>query len=99
MSEEENDLEWLKFHWDKWREEANRFWKHLAFGTIALLAMSMYQLDVLQFNFSFGKLTVSGMNSAIIKRWLICPVSVWLWFSILFSLVDFLRHRVPEKFE
>lgn len=99
MAEKEKvDLELLKFHWEKWREEANRFWKHLAFGTIALLAISMYQLDVLQFNFTFAKIA-SGANNVIIKRWLMCPVSIWLWISILFSLVDFLRHRVPEEFE
>ena len=99
MSEDAKvQLEWLKFHWEKWREEANRFWKHLAFGTIALLAISMYQLDVLQFNFTLAKIE-PGPNSMVLKRWLICPVSVWLWFSILFSLVDFLRHRVPETFE
>lgn len=99
MSEDERiKLEWVKFHWEKWRQEANRFWRHLAFGTIALIAMSLYQLDVLQFTTSSAVL-VAGINSVTIKRWLICPVSCWLWLSILFSLIDFLRHRVPEKFE
>ena len=99
MAEEERvDLEWLQFHWNKWRQEANRFWKHLAFATVALLALSLYQMDVLQFNFSSAKLTV-GANSLTIKRYLICPISLWLWFSILFCLVDFLRHRVPDQFE
>jgi hypothetical protein len=96
--EEKLQLEWLKFHWDKWKEEATRFWRHLALGTIALIALNLYQLDVLQFNFTFAKL-MSGMNSPAIKRWLICPISIWLWIALLFSLVDFLRHRVPEKFE
>ncbi len=97
MSEEEK-LELLKFHWDKWRQEANRFWKHLAFATIALLAMNLYQLNFLQFDFVSAKL-VAGTEAAIIKKWLICPISCWLWLSILFDLVDFLRHRVPEQFE
>lgn len=92
------ELDWAKFHWDKWKDEANRFWKHTAFATVALLSISMYQLDVLQFNFSFLKVSLAANNLAL-KRWLMCPVSAWLWLSILFGLVDFLRHRVPERFE
>jgi len=98
IEEEENQLELMKFHWEKWREEANRFWKQVAFVTIALIALDLFQLDVLQFDFKNVKL-LPGINSETLKRWLICPISVWLWLTILFSLVDFLRHRVPEKYE
>src|SRR4051812_42734012 len=99
MSDDEKTrIDWAKFHWDKWKDEVTRFWKHIAFATILLVAFNLYQLDALQFNFPTAKL-VPGINARTIKRWLICPVSAWLWVSIVFSLIDMLRHRVPEGME
>ena len=92
------DIEPLRFHWDKWREEANRFWRHVAITTVILIAFSMFQLDVVQLDFPHVKLTL-GSNATVIKRWLICPISIWLLTAIAFGLVDLTRHRVPENQE
>jgi len=91
-------VEWAQFHWEKWREEANRFWKYLALGTIGLVALCLFELDILQFQFSNAKFS-PNVNSPLVKRFLVCPFSIWLWISIAFGLVDFLRHRVPDQME
>ena len=92
------DIESLKFHWEKWRGEADRFWRHAVITTLTLVAISMFQLDVIQLDLPHVKL-IAGPNTQLVKRWLICPVSVWLFIAILFELVDLTRHRVREEHE
>lgn len=67
MTDDESvNFEWVKFHWEKWRCEASRVWRHLAFGSIGLVFACLYQFDVIKFSSTAVALT-PGENDIVLK--------------------------------
>jgi hypothetical protein len=91
------ELNRLKFHWHKWRDESKAFWGRATLGTAILLLSLFFQFGILSLN-------IPGVQICIPEnpRWFYVSINVlswFLWWFLCFKFVDLLRHRVPNDYE
>jgi hypothetical protein len=95
----ERDLDELKFHWEKWRDEAKGFWRRAAVISIFLLLLILEQWGSAGWKFAGYEYNPTAEEASIHKRFLFCPLSWCLFLFLIHNFIDLLRHRVPEDFE
>ena len=88
-------LEELKFHWEKWKSESKAFFGRALLATPLLILSILFQWQAI----SVEILGVKQLSHRPLFYWFIWSLSVLLLFFLIFKFVDMLRHRVPEKFE
>jgi hypothetical protein len=92
---EADELEELKFHWDKWKAEAKAFFGRAVLTAPILILSILFQWQAISVEIPGFKL----LSHRPLFYWFIYVMSFLLFLFLVFKFVDMLRHRVPEAME
>jgi hypothetical protein len=92
---EPNELEELKFHWDKWKSEAKAFFGRAVLTAPVLILSILFQWQAISVEIPGIKLR----SDRPLFYWFVWFLSCLLLLFLTFKFVDMLRHRVPEAME